>query len=192
MIIGGIDYSITCPAICIYDSSKGKLSFNTCCWYFNQQEITKAEEKRRNTLKLQNIFWSKRFNTKTSEERYYYLADWALSILLSYNVQVVSIEDYALGAKGKVFNIAEATGILKHYLYLKNIDIYPFAPTLNKKMFSGKGNANKEKMIDTFNIKNSLNISEYFGLKKDFTGSPISDIVDSYALIDTYICMYGE
>ena len=192
MNVAGIDYSISSPSICIYDSLKGKLSFDTCVWYFNQQGITKKEMQRRNDLSVKNIFWSNRFETVSNEERYYYLADWALSILLMHNVSCVSIEDYALEAKGKVFNIAEATGLLKHYMFLNDINIFPIAPTLNKKLFSGFGNANKEKMITTFNDKNSLNISELFGLKKDFTGSPISDIVDSYSLIESYFNIIGE
>lgn len=187
MVIAGIDYSITCPSVCIHDTDLGPLSFDTCCFYFNQDSITKKEAKRRETLCFPNIFWSTRFLTNSPEERYYYLADWALSICLENKVSVAVLEAYALGAKGLIFNIAEATGILKHYLYRNGIQLVLYPPTENKKSFSGKGNANKELMISTFNERNKINIQEHFGYQKEFTGSPISDIVDSYSLLDTYL-----
>lgn len=186
MNIAGIDYSISCPSICIYDLNK-KFNYKNCNFYLNQQHVTKKEQNRRSTLNLNNIFFSYRINSNSNEEQYYFLADWALSILILNNVNKVILESYALGAKGKVFNIAEATGILKHYLFLNNINIYTYTPSFNKKSFSGKGNANKEYMISVFNEKNKISISEELGLKKDFTLSPISDIVDSYSLIETYI-----
>lgn len=187
MIIAGIDYSLTCPAICVHNTDNGPLSFNTCRFYFNQQSCTKKEEIRRNELILDNIFWPKRIITNDEIQRYICLADWAMSVIMLENVNIVSLEAYALGAKGLVFNIAEATGILKYFLTVSGIPYKTFPPTLNKKSFSGKGNANKEKMILSFNEKNSINIAETFGLKKDFTGSPISDIVDSYSLVETYL-----
>lgn len=42
-------------------------------------------------------------------------------------------------------------------------------------------------MIDTFNQIHGINIAEQLGHKKDFTGSPVSDIVDSYSLINTFL-----
>ena len=187
MILAGIDYSINCPSICVYNTESGPLCFENCNFYFNQEYVTKKESKRRTEINFQNIFWSPRFLTNTPEERYYMLADWATSIILENKVSVAVFEAYALHAQGKVFNIAEATGLLKHYLFRNGIQLVLIPPTENKKSFSGKGNANKQLMIETFNQKNGINISEHFGYDSFFTGSPISDIVDSYTLIDTYL-----
>lgn len=188
MIIAGIDYSLTCPSICVYNTEEGRFSLKTCRFYFNQQSSTnKIRAKRYETLKSLNIFESIRFSNDNETIRYYLLADWALSVLISENVDTVSLEAYALGATGRVFNIAEATGILKHYLFTLGIQVYTFPPSQNKKNFSGKGNANKALMIDTFNQINGINIAEQLGHKKDFTGSPVSDIVDSYSLINTFL-----
>ena len=187
MILAGIDYSISSPAITIYNTESGPLCFENCNFYFNQESITKKESKRRTEISFQNIFWSQRFLTDTPEERYYMLADWATSIILENKVSVAVFEAYALHAKGKIFNIAEATGLLKHYLFRNGIQLVLISPTENKKSFSGKGNANKQLMIETFNQKNGINISEHFGYDSFFTGSPISDIVDCYSLIDTYL-----
>jgi Holliday junction resolvasome RuvABC endonuclease subunit len=186
MIIAGIDFSITCPSICVYNDVL-PFGFENCIFYFNQQNVSLKELKRREEHTVKNIFSCPRILTNTEEMRYYYLIDWAMLVILENQVEIVSLEDYALGAKGKVFNIAEVTGLLKHYLFLQNIPVYKYPPTYNKKVFSGKGNANKGVMIDTFNQKNHINISNMFGLSEDYTGSPISDIVDSYSLIETYI-----
>lgn len=187
-IIAGIDYSLTCPSICVYNTEEGQFSLKTCRFYFNQQSSTnKIRAKRYETLNSLNIFESIRFSNDNETIRYYLLADWALSVLISENVDTVSLEAYALGATGRVFNIAEATGILKHYLFTLGIHVYTFPPSQNKKIFSGKGNANKALMIDTFNQIHGINIAEQLGHKKDFTGSPVSDIVDSYSLINTFL-----
>ena len=164
MIIASIDYSLTCPAICVYNTEEGQFSLKTCRFYFNQQSSTnKIRAKRYETLKSLNIFESIRFSNDNETIRYYLLADWALSVLISENVDTVSLEAYALGATGLVFNIAEATGILKHYLFTQGIQVYTFPPSQNKKIFSGKGNANKALMIDTFNQIHGINIAEQLG-----------------------------
>ena len=183
-IIASIDYSISCICICIANISH-KLCFENCNFYFNQEHVSQKELKRRKSLSFSNIFWSPRILTNSLEERYYVLADWALSICLENKISVAVLEAYALGAKGRTFDIAEATGLLKHYFYRNNIPIILITPTKNKKTFSGKGNAGKSLMIDTFNKRNGMNISEHFGYPKEFIGSPISDIVDCYSLFST-------
>lgn len=192
MIIAGIDFSITCPAICTYDTAKGFFHFSTCNFFFNQQNVTLKEQVRRNEQNISNIFSSPRYLTASDEMRYYYLIDWALSILLESHVETVILEDYALGAKGKVFNIAEATGLLKHYLFLNNISIKKITPCQNKKLFSAKGNANKELMIQSFKQKTGINITTVYSMKDGYTGSPISDLVDSYSLLDSYLSLYSK
>ena len=178
MRLAGVDYSITCPAICIHDDNN-PLTWDNCLWYYNQKGHKQHETNF-------PAFNSDRF-FDNKDIRLYALADWALSIIVEHNVDAVALEGYAMGACGRVFDIAEATGLLKSYLRKAGIPLYIFAPTFNKKSFSGKGNANKEKMIDTFNQKNKINIAESMGYKPDYFGSPISDIVDSYSLIDTFL-----
>lgn len=185
-IIAAIDYSINSPAICVYNTSQ-EFCFENCYFYLNQEKISKKEQKQRNNLNLQNINWSIRPSYNSNIERYSIVADWAMSIIVTHNVEVIALEDYSLHAKGKIFNIAEATGILKYYLFTQGIQVYTFPPSQNKKIFSGKGNANKALMIDTFNQIHGINIAEQLGHKKDFTGSPVSDIVDSYSLINTFL-----
>ena len=36
MRVAGVDYSITCPAICIHDDNN-PLTYDNCLWYYNQK-----------------------------------------------------------------------------------------------------------------------------------------------------------
>lgn len=84
-------------------------------------------------------------------------------------------EDYAFGATGHVFDIAEVCGAIKEKLYCKNIPYKKFSPPSIKKFATGKGNADKLLMGIEFN---KLGIVLPFELK-DYE-SPKADIVDSF------------
>ena len=182
MIYGGIDYSISCPSLCIYDDSLGVLSHNTCKYYFQQHNVSDREVERRRDLKLDNIHPSVQYKWKDDHHRFFGLADWFLSILIQHRVEVVAMEDYALGAQGKVFNIAECTGVLKQFMMLTGIKFYTFPPCYVKKTFTGKGNALKEDMGHEYKNKYGVDVSSLFEKDEDW-GSPISDIVDSHAML---------
>lgn len=185
-MIAGLDFSLTCPSLCIY-SPELKFKHENVVFYFNQYRPTKKEVQRWDSLKIRNIIPNAQKEFSTDFDRYYYLSDWILSLCHLHGVREVIIEGYALGAKGKVFNIAEATSLVKFFLLMADIEIKMIPPTLNKKIFTGKGNANKEKMIHAYNSMNNVDISEIFFKKKELTISPISDIVDSYSLIYSYL-----
>lgn len=185
MVYGGIDYSINCPCICIYDDSKGNFSHSTSEYYFYQHNVSKKEQERWETLNLENIHPVAQMEWNDNTSRYLALADFFLSILLQYDVKIVAMEDYAMGANGRVFNIAECTGYLKQMMMLVGIEFHPFAPTLVKRVFSGKGNADKEFMVKTYGMRYSQSIPDIFG-KHGYFESPVSDIVDSHAMLFTY------
>ena len=100
-----------------------------------------------------------------------------MGVLDLYRIHHVFIEDYAFGATGKVFHIGENTGLLKYRLYKRDYSFQMVAPTMVKKFATQKGNANKEMMLDQFNMENNIDLREVIGTK---TENPISDIVDSY------------
>lgn len=70
----------------------------------------------------------------------------------------VAIEGYAFGAKGKVFHIAENTGVLKYRLHQTGIPVEVIPPSAIKKQASGKGNANKEEMYKAFLKETFVNL----------------------------------
>ena len=62
----------------------------------------------------------------------------------------IALEGYAYGAQGRIFHIAENTGVLKYKIYQQSIPLTIFTPSEIKKFATGKGNADKEKMYDSF------------------------------------------
>lgn len=184
MILAGIDYSINCPSICIYDDTK-QFSFENCIFYVNQYNVSKKEINRRKKLKLENIFFLNRTKTDDNLSKYIILAEQSINVLKEHNVEVVGMEGYALGAKGLIFNIAECTAILKFLLTKNGIKYIVFPPSEVKKTFTSKGNANKEKMVDKFNEMSNIYIEQIVGIPKE--KSPVSDIVDSFAMVHNYL-----
>ena len=185
MIYCGIDYSISCPSLCVYNDSLGEFTHKNCQYYFSQHGVSDVVYEKRKELKLDNIHPQRQYKWTDDYHRFFGLADWALSILIQYRVEIVAMEDYALGAHGKVFNIAECTGVLKQFMMMTGIKFYTFPPCYVKKTFFGKGNAVKEDMGMAYKQKYGVDISVLF--EKDGSwDSPMSDIVDSHAMLYTY------
>tara|TARA_R100000005_G_C4984351_1_gene193102 strand:- start:1279 stop:1851 length:573 start_codon:yes stop_codon:yes gene_type:complete len=168
--IAGIDYSMTCPCICIYSGNKRKFDPKACRFHY-------LIDKNKYSEKFEtNIFGDKYFEWETDIQRYDSIADWAIGKVAK--CEQVAIEGYAFAAKGRVFNIAENTGILKYKLYQIPIPVSVFTPTEIKKKWSGKGNANKEEIVRQFRLDTGLNLKQIFNTKQAI--SPLSDIADSY------------
>ena len=147
MIIAGIDYSMSCPAICVYDSENGKFSFSNTKNYFrsNLQRFEKFDE--------DNLSAENHGSWKTEEDRYDDIANWAMNIMRP-KVEKVYLEGYSYGSTGRVFHIAENTAILKHLMWENRIEFEIIPPTVIKKFATGKGNANKELMYESFESEN--------------------------------------
>lgn len=180
MNVIGIDYSITSPAICVYEGEASNFAFDSCHLYSlcNHDILS-----RRN--------WH--ISRHTSEyahdtERFYQIAEWSLECISRHVRQpqeaLVGIEDYSMGSKGKVFNIAENCGALKTLLWQHDYPVKTVAPTVVKKFATGKGNATKDKMLEQFETDTGLKLKEILQPKR-LLGSPTTDLVDAY-----YICKY--
>lgn len=168
MIVAGIDYSITSPAITVHE---GKTWDPNACRFF-------YFGKKKNIVENSRFTGSLYPEWKTLEERYEALSNWSLEILLSEGVSDVAIEGYAFGAKGRaVFQIAENCGILKWKIWEAELPFEIYPPTQVKKFATDKGNAAKDLMYDAFKKETELNLQELLGTT---TWNPVSDIADSY------------
>lgn len=172
MNFAGIDYSMSCPAITVGPSK----NFSKCHTFFYSGVKKHQRKFKHDIYGLVTIPYSGEM------ERFDNVSEWAMAIFKRYNVQKVCLEGYAMGAKGKVFNIAENTGILKYKMWKAGISFTTPSPMTVKKSFSGKGNAGKELMYNSFKEKTSVDLSTVIDSKID--GNPISDIVDSYAMLE--------
>jgi Holliday junction resolvasome RuvABC endonuclease subunit len=171
MIIAGIDYSLTSPAICVHEGSEW--SYNNCSFYYLVKK-----EKQLNTF---SPFYPSIYPSYENDvERFDILSSWSLGILKAHKVKKCFIEGYAFGAVGRVFQIAENAGLLKHKVWEEGIPFEVYPPTVIKKFATTKGNANKESMYTAFVEENSVDIRDKIGIMNSNQWNPISDIVDSY------------
>jgi Holliday junction resolvasome RuvABC endonuclease subunit len=111
------------------------------------------------------------------------ISTWAMRYLTG--LEQICIEGYAYGAKGKIFHIAENTGILKYKIYQLQIPLEIASPSQVKKMATGKGNATKDEMHDAFHKETNVNLIKTITPDRDDVISPVGDIVDSF-----YVCKY--
>ena len=182
----GIDYSLTCPAICI-NTSKEDFKYNDCTFYY----LTSVK-KYEGTFVDGNVkFIGFRHEEYTREEqRYENISNFFLRIIERYSNSnyllhknpTINLEDYSFASTGRVFHIAENMGLLKYKLFKNDLRYNLLAPAQVKKFATGKGNANKEKMIEAFKEDSGCDILKKF--ECNFT-SPVSDIADSY-----FICKF--
>jgi len=183
MIIG-VDFSITCPCICVLRDT-----FKLSHFKFIADSSTPFD--------FMSDTWirpSRHLLYKSAEERYDNISNTLIQFITDYSYHyepntkpTIYLEDYSLGSKGRVFNIAEATGLFKHKVHQKGWLLNTIPPTVIKKFATDKGNADKQMMYDAFLKQNNPDINKIFYPKRTKISSPISDIIDSY-----FIAKYGQ
>ena len=129
MISVGIDYSISCPCVCI-NHGKNKLDFFYIIDKKKYIGITKI-----NDMTFEGIEYPL---FKNSMNRYNSLANLLISKLNLYNVtDNVGIEGYSFASKNSmIFDIAENTGVFKNKLYSNGIEFIAYSPSEIKKYAS--------------------------------------------------------
>lgn len=173
MIISAIDYSMNGPAICVFDTQK-EFKFKNCSFYYL------TDTKKYANIFLDNIH-GELFKPYDEEcERYDTISDWVMRIIVGSDR--VALEGYAYAATGRVFAIAENTGILKYKLFQACIPVDIIEPTKVKKSFSGKGNSDKSQMHSAFIKETGYDLVAAITPNKAGVASPVSDIVDAYAI----------
>lgn len=171
----GIDYSYTCPAVCVLTN---KL-VNTPQWFVNYKKTGKPYPD------LPNVEWSTS-TTETEVSRYIELATWVLDIVRRTNPELIVLEDYAFGANGRLTQLSENAGTLKVKLFehYPQIPLRIVAPTTMKKFATGRGIATKDDVWAAF-IKRRPDAAPWAALchpKATRIGSPVGDIADAYFL----------
>jgi len=176
MKIAGIDYSLRCPCVCTFHYTNEEDSFQFMKCQFNF--ITDVIKYQSSFL---NIHGSKYSNWSADIQRYETLADWTIQFIA--DCDQVAIEGYSYSSSGKVFHIAENTGILKYKLYQMSNPLTVYPPTEIKKFATGKGNSDTEEMYQSFLDETLVDLRKILLYERNKIESPLSDIVDSF-----YIC----
>lgn len=171
MIVCGIDYSLTSPAITVHRGDTWDIKNCTFHYMVKKPKHLVSDDRFRGTL----------YPSYTSDtHRYHNLSKWSLDIISSANVERAFLEGYAFGAVGRVFQIAENTGLLKYFMWNNNTPYHIFTPTEIKKHATGKGNAPKDKLYDAFIQETGIDIRQNLSIINVNDWNPVSDIVDSY------------
>jgi hypothetical protein len=168
----GIDYSITSPAICLFDE-KREFSFANCSFYF----LTNT--KKYATKIAPNINGEGFEEYAYDTERFDTISEWAANLCIG--AADVAIEGYAYGAHGKIFNLAENCGILKYKLHKLAVPVTVVEPSRVKKLATGKGNADKQAMYEAFKTETGIDLVQIFEQKS--LNNPVTDIIDSYYIL---------
>ncbi len=176
MKIVGIDYSLTCPCCCVVDGgfNGDNAGLDNCRFYY----LTSVKKYEGLFLdgQIQGDYFS---DWNTQQERHDNISEWVFDTVIGSTVNpMVYIEDYSFGSKGRVFNLAENTGLLKHKLFKKGIKFETLVPSVIKKLATGKGNADKKKMYDKFYEETGVNMME--ACDQTTLNNPVTDIVDSF------------
>jgi Holliday junction resolvasome RuvABC endonuclease subunit len=183
-VVAGIDYSMSSPALCIYDTDT-ELKFENLKMFSRSEYKTKI-----------GVFGNVRLDLlpewSTPEERYHLNALWVRDIFLEHGVQEYAMEGYSMGSSsGLVFNIAENGGALKQMLWKAGIvQKESPSPSTVKKYHSGKGNSKKEPMVDAFNDLFMVQLHEHVKLKTPYV-KPVDDLTDAWAVLNTAFDITG-
>ncbi len=167
--IVGIDYSMNSPCICMFDTRR-TFCFENCQFYF----LTDVK-KYANTF-LNNIHGEPFCDYNCDTERFDTISSWALNLCIG--AAEVSLEGYAYNSTGRIFNLAENVGILKHKLYKNAIPLSVIEPSRVKKIATGKGNADKQMMFDCFEAETRVDLKSVLSQKT--LSNPVTDIIDSF------------
>jgi hypothetical protein len=186
MMIAGIDYSLTSPAICVWKETNDtrQFNFNMCTIHYLETSQRLQRATPHGILNLRPDIYPE---WETEEQRHDLLSEWAMSCIRGCDV---FIEGYAFATSGKshVRSVAENSGLLKHKMYKVRQTFTSIPPTVIKKYATGKGNSNKEVMHEFFikEPESPPTLKTILRPKSTKLTSPISDIVDAY-----WICKYG-
>ena len=178
--VAGIDYSLTSPAICIAEIINSYITFDNCKFHYMKQNKSQGS--------FDKIFAYEYPEYTDDIDRFSKLASWTIECIRWFDDRAseIYLEDYAFAATGRVFHIAENMGILKKQLRETKFKYITIPPTVIKKHATGKGNANKELMYETFLSESHVDLQSQLSPKSTKISNPVSDIVDSF-----YICKTG-
>lgn len=176
MIMIGIDPSINCTGICIYDDKLNKHTY-----YMIVSKCTKKMKEFTNDH-VNIIEYYKRESNKgeyhikeyNKSQNIFDICNIIHDLITLYNPDIVQMEGVSYGSRGSaaLVDLAGLNFAIRMTLCSKNIQYNILAPTTIKKFAVGNGSAEKDVMIASWK-KLDKNISNISDIKVD-------DLADSY------------
>ena len=196
----GIDYSMTCPSMCIFNLSNGNFGFSKCQFVF---QIAKKFDR---THDIVPVLLPKTWNSR--EERWDFISEQFVSLLEPFShsargIAAIGIEEYSFASKSNnMFHVGEHTGVLRHKIHKRIGPVTSVNITHVKRMSGaeGGGNATKGQILRKFQLDDPVGYETLLGTvgirvtsrvkspgKKterivEMVDSPAVDIIDSYYL----------
>jgi len=172
MIICGIDYSISSPAVV-----KAVLDDNYKITSIDYLSFSSVKKQCNSDMKL---VYNNRKDFRHDMERFQFLRDNVEQFIYNDHENIpsyIAIEGYAMGGMGKVFNIAEATALTKCMIFDRGTPLRIYTPSEIKKFATLSGDAGKVSMFKAFKEENSpfINLDHLEEMK-----NPQEDIIDAY------------
>jgi hypothetical protein len=180
MLIGGLDFSITSPSICIYNSDKD--TYNITSW-------TQIKSKQMKKTKVNNFTFESIYIERT-DSFYFDLSD-EISKRIK-KLDYLGIEQYAFSGSGKLTVLAEVVGIIKYNFYkakgykITEVSIPQGKMCANRE---NKGNVGKYTNIYFF-INNYVPKLLEKTIANISDETPLSDWVDSFGICNYVIYLY--
>lgn len=173
MVVAGIDYSYTSPCACIHTGDTWSLDN---CEFFGLNDKKSLEKIFHPSF---NFYPHSPYTNRI--ERFSNIAHFYIKVLQSFDITEVAIEGYSMGSRnGAVCDISENGGILRYNLYREGISFTEYSPSNIKKYATGKGNAKKELIHESFLEETGVDWRPLFQPRAKNIGNPLSDIIDSY------------
>jgi len=165
MVIAGVDCSITSPSVVVFELNG---DFEIIAKNFFAVSRTKKDSS-------DSISWIKNKDFEYNFQKSIHIRNLIIDFLEYSKIDYVSFEGYSYGSVGRVFDIAEATSLLKS-LFVERYDskVRIYDPKSIKKFATGNGNADKNLMLrfyDTNGDKINLN---------DYGACYVNDVVDAF------------
>lgn len=180
MRILGLDLSITSPGFCIMDVNEDD---GYRIRQIDLHGFTKTDKWKFEGDGLIIHQFPKDYNQHPSHYRPTLVYDIVEPYLKE--IDYVAIEDYAFGAKGKVFDLAEFAGSMKNYMYDRRIPIKKFPPMTVKLCAAGSGAADKVLMGMSFKASSlSKLVNPYLFMLPEYD-NPQEDLVDAIYMANT-------
>lgn len=201
MVTIGIDYSITSPAITVFDGSHYNFIslFDVDVKNWLESKKFKVHKEIRDFADVIPFTRSTDKSTYQTEQRSKTINAEKLATLTTHTIRYVvgdydvriALEGFSYASKGMAsLDLVSCQSVLRLRLMEEfgADNLFVFSPTEAKKL-AGKGNYGKEQMVEAFGknvLGDDILAAHPFYIyvsEKGFAGKPIDDLVDSYFLL---------
>lgn len=186
----GVDFSMSSPAICLELDGQVKIWYvnanKKVCTYFSIGNVT-VEGFHYDPKNINDAKKKSDREVHADIERFIVLATTFDSVIPDVNrneFKTAVFEAYAFGAKGRMAQIGENTGLMKAALASKGYRIETISPTSVKLLGAGTGKATKEEMAEAWFKEFGFHVHDQLGC--GIGESPASDVIDSYFVLKSW------